>query len=242
MKIKTDLRSSKFGILWLILQPLLYLCIYYISFRYLLKSKDVATISSCLAGLISYNWFSQSMNDGTLSLVGSKGITNSTLVPNFVFILSSSIVALWRYVIVFIVFLIYLAFQEGVSSFNFNYFLIIPYILLCFFTLFSFAFLLASIYPVFPDLKHIVDTFTKLFLFISCVFYETKSVPVYIHDIFLINPLSYLITNLRCILFESMSTNYIFVIYHILLSIIIFTLGFMVHKKYNRLYRYINTI
>ena len=79
---------------------ILYLSIYYISFRYLLKSKDITSIASCLVSLISYNWFSQTINEGTVSLIGSKGITNSTLVDTFIYIYNFFIISLLMEILV----------------------------------------------------------------------------------------------------------------------------------------------
>ena len=198
MKIKVELRSSKLGVLWLLLQPILYLVIYYISFRYLLKSKDITSITSCLVGLISYNWFSQTINEGTVSLIGSKGITNSTVVPSYIFIISSSLVCLWRYLFVLAVFLFFISFHDSNEcGLTLNLVYLIPAILFAFIVFSSLSFLLATVYPIFPDIKHIVDSSTKLFLFISCIFYEVKAVPEDVKFYFLLNPLSFLISNLR---------------------------------------------
>lgn len=242
MKIKVDIRSSKLGILWLIMQPLLYLAIYYISFRYILKSKDVASIISCLIGLISYNWFSQVLNEGTVSLIGSKGITNSTTVPPFIFIISSAIVCLWRYIFVLLVFLVFISFYNNELIFSLKILLLLPVICLSFLTFLCITFCLSSLYPIFPDIKHLVDTFVKLFLFVSCVFYEVQSVPLNFSDTFLLNPLSSLITNLRTIILGNTFYGWSFLLSNIVISIIFLFSGILLYNLNKKRFPYINTI
>ncbi len=242
MKIKIDIRSSKLGILWLLIQPLLYLAIYYISFRYILKSKDVASIISCLIGLISYNWFSQVLNEGTVSLIGSKGITNSTTVPPFIFIVSSSLVCLWRYIFVLLVFLVFISFYNNQLVFSLNLLLLLPFILLWFLTFLCITFCLSSLYPIFPDIKHFVDTLVKLFLFVSCVFYEVQSVPLSFTDFFLFNPLSSLITNLRTIILGHSFYGMSFLLSNIVISVFFLTFGIFLYNLNKKKFPYINTI
>ena len=242
MKIKVEIRSSKLGVVWLLLQPILFLSIYYISFRYLLKSKDITSIASCLVGLISYNWFSQTINEGTVSLIGSKGITNSTVVPSYIFIISSSLVCLWRYLFVLVVFLIFTSYYDLTEPLSLNLFYLLPTILFAYLVFTSISFLLASVYPIFPDIKHIVDSITKLFLFISCVFYEVISVPEDIQFYFLLNPLSLLITNLRAIFLSGDFQGYIFVISSILMFILFSILAYNLYKRNQSKLNYINTI
>jgi len=242
MKIKVELRSSKLGVLWLLLQPILFLAIYYISFRYLLKSKDITSIVSCLVGLISYNWFSQTINEGTVSLIGSKGITNSTIVPSYIFIISSSLVCLWRYLFVLTVFFLFITFHKSSDLFTLNLLYILPAITFAFLIFTSVSFLLAAVYPVFPDIKHIVDAFTKLFLFISCIFYDVKAVPEDVQFYFLLNPLSFLISNLRAILLGGEFQGFSFVLYSILIFTVVSILGLFLYKRNQFKYNYINTI
>lgn len=242
MKIKVDIRSSKLGILWLLIQPLLYLAIYYISFRYILKSKDVASIVSCLIGLISYNWFSQMLSEGTVSLIGSKGITNSTTVPPFIFIISSGLVCLWRYMFVLLVFLIFIALYSNELSLSLRFLFLLPFIFLSFLIFLPITFSLSSLYPVFPDIKHLVDTFVKLFLFISCVFYEVQSVPTNFSNIFLFNPLSYFITNLRTIILGHDFFGVIFLLSNVAISCVFLIIGVFIYNQNKKKYPFINTI
>lgn len=242
MKLKVELRSSKLGVLWLLLQPILYLSIYYISFRYLLKSKDVTSIASCLVGLISYNWFSQTINEGTVSLIGSRGITNSTVVPSYIFIISSSLVCLWRYLFVLTVFLLFISFHDSSELLTLNLLYLFPVILFAFLVFTSVSFLLASVYPIFPDIKHIVDSITKLFLFISCIFYEVKAVPEDVQFYFLLNPLSFLISNLRAIFLGGEFQGFSFVLSSILTFGLFSTLGIGLYKRNQSKLNYINTI
>lgn len=242
MKIKVDIRSSKLGILWLLIQPLLYLAIYYISFRYILKSKDVASIVSCLIGLISYNWFSQALNEGTVSLIGSKGITNSTTVPPFIFIISSALVCLWRYIFVLLVFLVFISLFSNELILNIKLLFMLPCIFFNFLTFLSITFFLASLYPVFPDIKHLADTLIKLFLFISCVFYEIQSVPTKFSDAFLCNPLSSLITNSRTIILGHDFYEVSFQFSNIVISCIFLIGGIIIYNLGKKKFPYINTI
>ena len=242
MKIKVDIRSSKLGILWLLMQPLLYLAIYYISFRYILKSKDVASIISCLIGLISYNWFSQVLNEGTVSLIGSKGVTNSTTVPPFIFIISSALVCLWRYIFVLLVFLVFISFYSNELVFSLNFLFLLPIILLGFLTFLCITFFLASFYPIFPDIKHFVDTFVKLLLFISCVFYEVQSVPSKFSDFFLYNPLSSLITNLRTIILGHSFYGMNFLLCNTVICAVFLICGIFLYNLNKKKFPYINTI
>jgi len=70
-ELKVKYKNSVLGFLWSLLNPLLYLIVYYVVFQYFLKTSIPVFAVFLLAGLLPWTFFSNAMAGGTTSIVGN---------------------------------------------------------------------------------------------------------------------------------------------------------------------------
>ena len=72
--LKGEARQYFMGYLWWILEPLLYVAVFYVVFEKLLQNRQPDFLYFLIVGKLSFIWFSKSVNQASNSLVMNKGL------------------------------------------------------------------------------------------------------------------------------------------------------------------------
>ena len=72
--LKGEARQYFLGYLWWILEPLLYVAVFYVVFEKLLQNRQPDFLYFLIVGKLSFIWFSKSVNQASNSLVMNKGL------------------------------------------------------------------------------------------------------------------------------------------------------------------------
>ena len=85
LSVRTQLslkyRNSTLGFLWSMLNPALYLVVFYIVFQLILEQRDPAFAIFLLSGLLVWNLFSTGLAGATGSVVGNAGLVKKVTFP-----------------------------------------------------------------------------------------------------------------------------------------------------------------
>ncbi len=80
-ELKVKYKNSVLGFAWSLLNPLLYLVVFYIAFTIILRSGIPAFPIYLLSGLLVWNLFSTGLGGATGSVVGNAGLVKKVVVP-----------------------------------------------------------------------------------------------------------------------------------------------------------------
>lgn len=208
--VRRDLQSryagSALGMVWTLLQPLLYLCVYLVVFSWILRVKFTEGGESgdfalyLVAGLLPWLAF----NDGVLRAAGSvvenAGLVKGVSFPAVVLVASSILASIANLLIGFSVFLVVLLLTGHLS---WPGLLFLP-LLVFLQTVFAFGLGLfaASLYTFLRDLMPVLQLVLTVWFYLTPIIYPPSYVPEHIAPVVVLNPFTPLVTAYRVTLLE----------------------------------------
>jgi teichoic acid transport system permease protein len=194
---RTNLRAqhfnTAFGQLWLILNPLMLACVYFL-LVYILRSgsRGMDFFAHLLAGLFAYYFISDSIRLSVKSVTGGGRLILNTAFPRVLLPLSSVITAFLRFLPTLIIYIP----VHAIAGLPFGPSLlwIFPLIALMFVLASGAAMLVSALQVYFRDVKNFLPYFLRIWLYASPVLYYAYEVPRGIKWILVVNPLGGLLT------------------------------------------------
>ncbi|HEY62358.1 MAG TPA: ABC transporter permease [Anaerolineae bacterium] len=196
--IKLRFQQTVIGFLWIILQPLIQMSIFYVFLGVLVKvpTGNVPYHIFFLSAFIVWQLFSQIINLSALSLVGNIGIIIKCYFPRMVLPLSTVVSALIDFGISFLLLLLFLLI-DNIYSLSFRY-LLIP-VLLVITTVFAsgVGLLFGAMMVLFRDMKNLLGFILQIWMYLTPIMYPISIVPEKYQIIFYLNPLTALVDAYR---------------------------------------------
>lgn len=198
-------KASFGGVFWSFLQPLFLLTIYTVAFGVILKARwgfaggtlDYAFL--LFAGLIVFNAFSEVLNKSSTLIISNSNLVKKVIFPIELLPAVTTVVALIHAVIGVAIWVVCYAIFIGTPKLTL---IMIPSIFICMVPLLlGFSWLIASIGVFIRDLSHIVGMLTHALLFLTPIFYSINAAPSALHKLLLLNPLTFLIEQVRLVLY-----------------------------------------
>lgn len=193
---KVKYKRSVLGVLWSLLYPILMLTVMTIVFSNMFKFKveGVNFIVYLMTGLIMWNYFSEASNIAMTSVVMNFSLINKVYIPKYIFPLAKCLFVGINFLLTLIpwigiILLSYLGLGEYTCHINI-YYLILPYIFLCFFIFTVGVSLFLSCVSVFlRDVFYIYGIVLTIWNYVTPVFYSLEILPPTLQTIFKLNPL-----------------------------------------------------
>ncbi len=225
-------RGSILGITWSFFQPLLMLAVYTFVFSVVMQTSwrgdggdgKVNFAIVLFSGLIVHSLFAESVNRAPTLI-----LSNVNLVKRVVFPLEIlSVVAVGVALFNFLVGLVILLAAMILSGLSFHLtalylpLIVIPLVLV---TL-AITWFLAAMGVYLRDLCHVVMVMTTVLLFLSPVFYSISAVPEQVRKYIYLNPLSFVIEQVRAVLIWGVAPEWTGVLIYWGISLLAAWLGF----------------
>tara|TARA_A100001011_G_scaffold329296_1_gene354477 strand:+ start:1308 stop:2087 length:780 start_codon:yes stop_codon:yes gene_type:complete len=228
LNLKSEISRNTFAYIWWILEPLLYLLVFYLVFGMLLQRGGPDYVTFLLVGLTIFMWFSKSISACASSIISHNNLINSILVPYEIFpmitVTQVTLKQSFSFVAMFII-LYVLEIRANIGWMNIISLVILQYIILL-----DLAFIVSLMVVYLRDIKFIIPSFLTLLMFGSGIFYDYKLIDQNYHFIFELNPLSYLVTGYRDIILHGTQLNSSILMLWYVASIVFFVLSIIVYK------------
>ncbi len=202
VNIKTTVATTRLGILWWILDPLLLMLIYYFVVKVVFDRGGPNYHLFALCGIVTWQSFSRSINLCTSALVRSAGLIKQASLPMVFYIIISPIVQAFFCLIGLIIIMIWN--YQALGLYTLNIVILVFLMIIMSFT----AGLFLSIFEVYiRDTGKLVTYILKFGFYISPILYspdriyEIPSIPEYAKVLYSLNPMVHLITAVRDLLF-----------------------------------------
>ena len=211
--IKTKYRRSVLGVLWSVLNPLLMMAVLTTIFSQVLRVNvtDLGYFGGYalfyLTGYVMFNFISEATNFSLVSILSASGLLKKVFIPKYIFPLEKCCYAFVNMCLSFIAFLIMFVYyliagDIPISTDLFTMFLAIVPMLYLFVFAFGLSLLLSAAAVFFRDVLHLWSVFLSVWMYASPIIYALENLPLYIQNIFRVNPLTYYIDYFRCVLIK----------------------------------------
>ena len=203
---KVKYKRSVLGVVWSLLYPVLMMTVMAMVFSQMFRFsvEGINYLVYLMTGIVMFQYFSEATNNAMTSVVGNFGLINKVYIPKYIFPVAKCIFVGINFVLTLIPWLILIILtQFGLGTYPASinwYYLLIPYIFLCFFLFTVGIGLLLSCISVFlRDMFYIYGIILTIWNYFTPVFYSIDILPASLQTLFKFNPLYQFITSVRSI-------------------------------------------
>ena len=208
LSLKADAQRYFLGYLWWILEPLLWVAVFYLVFEVFLGSGRADFLMFLAVGKLTFIWFSKSVNQAANSLIAGRGLIGNTDSPKWLFPWAVCHEGLYKQVAVFAVLVVMLLYKGYEPTLQWLWLALIAltqYVLIL-----GCAMVAALLVCVRQDFQLIVQLGTVFLLFMSGIFWDIDSIAnaALRENLLLVNPLAALIDLYRQVLMEGSAPSF----------------------------------
>jgi lipopolysaccharide transport system permease protein len=232
--LRAEAARGYLGVIWWVLEPVMYMTVFYIVFVHIFKRGDENFIVFLLTGLIVWKWFNTTISTGSNSILNSSGLMNQVYLPKIIFPLTTVVINTFKFLIVLSIFLVLLQFTAIKFSLAWTFLPILIVVQLLLIS--SLTSLLAALMPFFPDLRFILDNIIMMMLFLSGIFFDIAKLPANVRAYFFLNPMAALIVMYRKIIISGTFPDWHPLLYIISCSFVILFLSIWLLRRFDRIY------
>jgi homopolymeric O-antigen transport system permease protein len=186
------------GFLWIILQPLIQMVIFYIIFGLLVRvpTNGIPYQLFFLSGFVVWQFFTQVVNNSSMSLVGNIGVIVKSYFPRLALPLATVANALIDFVVSFLVLMVFIL-ADGHYPITMRY-LLLPVLLLVTAVFSSgVGLLFGAMMVVFRDMKNLISFIVMMWMYATPVMYPVSLAPEKYQVLFYLNPMTSLVDAFR---------------------------------------------
>ena len=205
-QLENDNKAHYIGYLWLLLEPFISAMIYYLVFKVLLNRGEENYIQFLFIGIITWKWFSSSVQTGSNAIYSNRSLYKRIYLPKIIFpwieVLHSTVKFL---IILTAVLAVYIFFLKSPVTINYIY---LPILLFCQFVfIIGVTTLLSAILPYFVDLKILIGFVLRLGFYPTGVLFNVKRIPEKYHFLVDYNPMAQAVQSMRNIVVYGIQPN-----------------------------------
>lgn len=232
--VRKDLRGrykgSALGFLWTFINPLLQLVVYTIVFSTILQSNIDKYYLFLFVALVPWLFFSSALTGGSSSILASKDMVKKIYFPREVipisFVTSGFVNMLLCFVVIFAVVAV-----SGVGINPLAILCLIPVMVVEYILALGIAMLSSAVTVYFRDLEHILGIVSMAWMYMTPIMYSIDIVPEAYMPIFMLNPMTPVITAYRDILYHTRVPQLETLAHAFLLGVIVLIIGWFTFSK-----------
>lgn len=229
-------KGSILGIIWLVVIPIIMLCIYTFVFSEIFQAKwggmtqdkfDFALMLFC--GLSAFNMIAEVMSRSCSLIANNTNYVKKVIFPLEILPTVITLSALFNCIISYLILILANLFLRGkISPIIMYWFLaVIPLILLCL----GLSYLFSSISVYLKDMSNIISVLITILMYASPIFFSVENVPNTYRKIILFNVITPIVENLRNVMLNYTGLDWGKYLISLALTIVILVVGYITFKK-----------
>ncbi|MEK4055163.1 ABC transporter permease [Paenibacillus sp. FSL F4-0087] len=193
--IKLKYRNSFLGLLWSILNPLMFMIVLTVIFSQLFSTTIEHFAIYVLTGRLIYVCFSETTNFAMQSIFTNASLIKKVYVPKYFFPLSK-VCSSFANSLLSMISIIPVMLFSGLHFTWVNLMIVFPLFYLFLFCI-GIGLILSTIYVFFRDLQHIYSLALVIVMYASAIFYPVDIIPVKIMPFIQLNPIFLIVEMVR---------------------------------------------
>ncbi len=200
LSLKADASRYFLGYIWWILEPLLFVLVFYLVFGVILDSRGMEFVVFLMCGKLPFIWFSKTVMQASQSIITNAGLIGRMDLPKALFPLTAAHEGLYRQAAVFALLLVVVV-GAGYTP-GLQWIWLIPLIATNYLIILAAGLVGAFLVPLFRDLVMFIAMAMTLLLFISGIFWDVRALgdPAMTELILTLNPLAFILDGYRQVL------------------------------------------
>ena len=200
MALKSDASRLLLGYLWWVLEPLLYVAVFYVVFDVILDARRADFLVFLMCGKLPFIWFSRSVTQAGGSIVASAGLIGRIDVPKSLFPMAQVQLNFYKQVVVFL-FLFAFLWAAGFGP-HWNWLWVLPVILVQYLFIVACSLIASILVCYIRDFAMVISLATVFLLFSSGIFWDVRDLgnPEMTQLILAANPVAFLLDAYRQVL------------------------------------------
>lgn len=232
--LKSEVERTYVGYLWWIVEPVLYMAIFYLVFSVLLNRGTADYVAFLLIGLTLWRWFQTTVMKGGNTISASRGIINQVYLPKIILPVVAISVNTIKFFMVFSLLLVFLWVTGYLPS---DAYLSLPLLLLLqLFFIIGSTFIIAAVTPFLPDVRIVLDNLLRGLFFMSGIFFDIRTVSEPYQSYLMLNPMANLIDQYRRVLINQLWPDWNGMLIVFLISGLFVFIGVFLLIRYDRVY------
>lgn len=207
MALRADASRYMLGYIWWILEPLIFVGVFYVVFNVILDSHRADFLVFLMCGKLAFIWFSKSVTAASNSIVGGRGLVGQLNVPKTLFPMAVIQQSLYKQCPVFLLlFGVLLAYEYPVTA---VWLWLIPVILVNYLMIVACGFIGACLVCFVRDFGKLIPLVMTFLLFTSGIFWDVRSIadPRKVELILTLNPMAFILDAYRQVLMYQASPD-----------------------------------
>jgi lipopolysaccharide transport system permease protein len=230
--LRVEASRGYLGILWWVLEPLLFMSVFYIVFGIQFQRGGEGYVAFLLVGLVVWRWFDNTMKLGANALIWNQGLMQQVYVPKVVFptvtVVTNTVKFLFA-LATLLAFLLLYGIDPGST------WLLLPGLLaIQLLFIVAMTWLVSAIVPFLPDIRVVIDSGLLLLFFMSGIFFDLESLPMQLAAYLRLNPMAILIESYRKILIQGAWPDWGMLGVVVVFSVIVLLVSLRLHVRYDR--------
>lgn len=235
-EILTRYRGSVLGLAWSILNPLFLLVVYSVVFDFLLRVRwavktpeETPYALALFAGILIHAFFSDCLVQSTTAISKNANFVKKIVFPLEVLPIVTVTSAVFNLLLSIVIFLLAILFFGSDLHITL---LLTPIVLLPFviFVL-GMSYILSAVGVYIKDISQVAGMLSMMFLFLSPVLYPLSVLPENIQTIAMLNPLSFIIEQLRAVALKGDMLDWQGYFVYLSVSLLFLSLGYAIFQR-----------
>ncbi len=208
MALRADAARYFLGYIWWVLEPLLFVAVFYVVFDIILESGRADFLVFLMCGKLVFIWFSKSVNQAANSIAANKGLIGRIDVAKTLFPLAVIQEGLYRQMAVFLLLFCFLYFRGYPPDMSWLY--LPPIILVNYLMIVACSYIGACLVCIVRDFSMIISLAMTFLLFTSGVFWDVRGLgdPQKTEMVLALNPLAFILDAYRQVLLHATAPDW----------------------------------
>lgn len=236
--LRAEISSYHLNYLWWGLEPVLTMGVFYVVFEIMLNRGTEHFVGFLLTGLVWWNWFARSVQNGSGAILNGRGLMLQVDIPKVFFPLEVCFQDSFKQLFVTGLLLVFLFFYPTPVTVTW---LALPLLMaIQFMLIMGVVTLCAAVVPFLPDLKFVIATGVHLMFFGSGIFFRIEDVVLPEHQfIMYLNPVAGLVKNYREILIYGVWPDWMYLAKVALFSLALCMFALWLVRRLDRTYPWV---
>lgn len=198
-ELRTEASRAYLGMIWWIVEPMLYVGVFYIVFELGLRRGGDGFVAYLLCGLVTWKWFDGTVRSSANIISMSLGLMHQVYLPKYLLPLSVLVANTIKFWIIFMILCLFLWLNDslmlGPALWSLPALMFIQLLLIL-----AVGGLAAALVPLVPDLRYVVNYGMTMLFFLSGIFFSLSDMSPEAQALLQFNPMLVLIDAYRAVL------------------------------------------